>query len=267
MAQSPINSYSGMPLGKDRERAWLRLGPFACLRLYIQGRRDGGRGVALIGEGWNCSSPFVEREHQREEQLRAALLLRLEEITAKASIAREAAKQRHAYLREKLEQIEQELARKRQEINDAMLTRRGIGEHALAEEVVRTRRMREFERGLASQERSIDAIKDEMQQLSTQVIALSAQIDQAEKRAQKVLDRCSRRTALRISVYNQALFNHMAHRQAIGGRMGSKLPTRTPGEWGAQTSTGAWANGGGIGASRTGTGNTAYQSKMAGGAL
>ena len=194
------------PLGRRRERAWLLLGPFSCLRLYLRGSSDGARGLELDGQDWSVSSPFVARERRRQQQFVAQRQLRLEELTAARTIELQIVQKKIEGLELDIADAKLEIYRQREGVDEATLSRRGIGEQRLAADVIRQRRSQELQRQLRPLEAQIEAAGAQLRVLRGQAIELQAVIDQAKQRTEKVIARRARRSDLRIAVYCQAVF-------------------------------------------------------------
>jgi hypothetical protein len=203
---------SCVPLGKRRERAWLLLGPFSCLRLYLQGGSDGAKGLRLDKHDWTLSSPFVVCEQRREQQFAAKRRLRLEELAAGRSIELDIVQNKTKALELDIANAQAEIRRLRgmSGQDEVMLDWRGPGEQWLDEDIVRHRRHQEHQRQLEHQLKPltarIKAAEEQLTVLRGLSIELQATIVQARQRAERAIEQRARRTELRLALYCQAVF-------------------------------------------------------------
>jgi len=180
------------------------LGLWACLRLYLQGRRDGRRGVPPLTPAGVTPSPFMEREHKAAQSYRAAQELLCAQYTAQAHIRIQGLLGQRAVLSEAHARVEDAEAKAREGFAHINLTQRKAGESRLDPTVTQGRRRAEFERSLSALHSEAASARRRIDEIDIEVAGIEAIIHEAQHITALRCNRFELRSARRVAAYLQA---------------------------------------------------------------
>lgn len=184
------------------------IGFFEAFPLKIAGMIDGARGLPKRDPDGNLSSPFEEKElhfimeqcsiHWGKRQIReAGNYIRLGELLDQiAELNREA------------DEVQDAIAKRRQEVTPDTSERRR-GEEQLPEELIKARRIREYEKGFEPLKQRLAKLQAQIRELLSEADALRNQITEANNITRMICRKAMDHTRQRIDIYwNGVLKKH-----------------------------------------------------------
>jgi hypothetical protein len=201
----------------------LRLGLFTALRMYVQGRRDGRRGLPSQSERDVYTSPFIAREIEEHRQFCATSRLHCDQKTARLRQWAARLEKEQALLESTIDEVESSLERRRAEFDPDAQTPRNTGEQKLDATLLCNRRQAEFEKSLAPLNGHIDSARTTLKAKRLEHAVILAGIEQEERLSRGDCERHERRTERKITAYWQAALTTY---RAVKPR--GRLPLRPP---------------------------------------
>jgi hypothetical protein len=182
----------------------MRFGALTALRLYVQGRRDGRRGLPSCDGANACTSPFIARMLDEHRQFCATqqLLCARRLVPLRERIARLDREQ--ALLEATEKDTESVLEQRRSAFKPGSEPPRNANERTLDATLLRNRRQAEFEKGLAPLVARAAAAREGLQAQTVERAALMTVIEQQENLARCNCERHARLTERKVTAYWQA---------------------------------------------------------------